>query len=327
MIRKLRFILAIPICLARTDIGLSADGVDSHLRLEILKGWAELEKLDKARPAIDAVWERQELEGPKKGSKSGISRYRRSGEAMKISSETGKVDEVVRNSRYIFVVARESDTQPWAMRFIELDLGSDKSIQLQSATYQPRYVSPASAILLGSFVRQQRTPSSLQNDPKFQITSIERMRDGLIKVNYQYELLFGEFECDPATKYLIRRGRSLEKIPSVQYDMTYEREVGPVGGDGQISVQRLLLEIRASDVLWLKDETTYSYPDVSKSGELDEERFRLTAYGLPEPEGIVWEKPRRWLPYWLAGAGALIVILSTLLIWKLRRARPQVKQP
>ncbi len=328
---NIRLMLAAVACFALPDMKLRADVIDPEIKRDILAGWAELERHDNSRTAIDAHWERHELEGPNKGNKSGMTRYRRNGEAARISSVSEKTDDVVRNSKYIFSVTREPDTHPWTMRFVELDLASNNAKELQDAAFLTQTVAPTSAVLLGSFVVQQRKPSSLSDDPKFKMTKIERLPDGLIKLHYQYDRLVGEFDCDPTANYVIRRGRSrhqfqTKKGSSQEYVMTHERHFGPVGADGRVSVERFVSEVVNNPGGRHKRETTYSYPDVRNTGELDEERFRLTAYGLPEPEGIVWEKPRRWLPYWLAGAGVLIILVTTWWLRKKRRARPGEKQ-
>jgi hypothetical protein len=49
---------------------------------------------------------------------------------------------------------------------------------------------------------------------------------------------------------------------------------------------------------------------------LPDEEFTLSAFGLPEPVGVVWPKPTRW---WLwISASAIGAALLTVLFWKLR---------
>jgi hypothetical protein len=53
-------------------------------------------------------------------------------------------------------------------------------------------------------------------------------------------------------------------------------------------------------------------------GKLNEADFRLTAFGMPEPEGVVWEKP--FPRYWyFVGAAALFGILALLIRYFGRR--------
>jgi hypothetical protein len=158
----------------------------------------------------------------------------------------------------VFVVARETDSQPWTLRFVELDPLGENAKRLQAQTFLPRYVAPTSAILLGTAIEQQRMPSSLINDAKFQIAKIERLTDGEVRVHYQLGSLIGELDCDPTANYLIKRGRSRQNGKRLNTEMTFERHlIAPVPG-AKPRVDRLVLEI--TDVPGGKrtDETHYS---------------------------------------------------------------------
>jgi hypothetical protein len=64
----------------------------------------------------------------------------------------------------------------------------------------------------------------------------------------------------------------------------------------------------------LEQETRYTY----KIDSVPSSRFRLSHYGLPEPEGVVWEKPTpRWV--WFATAAGVLLILSILFRWLQKR--------
>jgi hypothetical protein len=303
-----RLVMVALICIGPQGSQLRADSIDSQLQREILAGWAELEKGDNAQTAIDLSVTREELEGPRKGKQSGMYRYRCNGQARRITSEAGKIDEAVRNSQYLFVVTRESDAIPWRLRFIETDLQSVNAQELQAATFAADLIAPTSAVLLGS--ARQLLPSSLVGDPKFKMTKVQHLPSGLVKVYYQYELINGEFDCDPAAHYMIRAGRSSEKGPTLEYTMTHQRQIRPGAGSGQVVAERLAVEVVGNPVRLgghSKVETNYSYPDVRKTKDLDEERFRLTAYGLPEPAGVQW--PKRTSRWWWIAAGAVTALL------------------
>ncbi len=301
------------------SIGRCAEKTNTALQEKIFAGWTELEKNDHAIAAINVVAERSELLGPNKGNnRATTSHYRRRDKTARITSESGRFDEIVLNSNYVFMVARESENQPWSMKFVELDLASEQARKLQENTFLPRIVAPTSAVLLGPFGKQQKKLSSLAEDIKFKIIECTKLQDGLVRIDYQHDLIVGELDCDPASHFVIKRGQSRQKDSSLEYTMSHERHFGQTGLDGRFNVEQLIYEVADHTGSRHKVKTSYSYPDVRKTGELDEERFRLTAYGLPEPEGVVWKKPRRWLPYWLAGGGLLIILLTT---WWLRRAR------
>ncbi len=44
--------------------------------------------------------------------------------------------------------------------------------------------------------------------------------------------------------------------------------------------------------------------------DVPEKEFSLSAYGLPEPEGVVWEKPATPLYVWLLSAAAILAVLA-----------------
>ena len=209
IIRPLPIMLMI---LALPSVGLHADTIDSKLRQDIFGGWAELEIMDGARTAIDATILRQVLEGPKKGSETFMFQYRRNGNTARLSGGSEDRNEIVLNSQYLFYVGREAPFQPWTLRLVELDLASNTARKFQESGFDPLIVAPTSVLPLGSFLSQQRKPSSLADDPKFKLTKTERLPDGLVKVHYRYDhanyKLSGEFDCDPATHFVIRSGRS-----------------------------------------------------------------------------------------------------------------------
>jgi hypothetical protein len=323
-----RLLLVAFVCVGSARIGFGAESVDQELLRKIHQGWLELEQLDTARPAIDLDWSRHELDGPKKGStKSGSSYLRRSAMGAKVSNQSGRTDEAVVNSKCMFIVSRDSDTQPWTLKDVELDLLSEKTKLLQENVFLVRITLPTSFVFVGPFAKEQRSPKSLVSDPKFTVTATTPLTDGLVRIRYQYEGIAGELDCDPARHYMIRRGRATEKNPAVQYDLSHERQLGSPELNGEVIVSRLEYEVTSNRGAHFRDVTNYSYPDQSKTGELGDERFRLSAYGLPEPEGVVWDTPRRWLPYWLAGAGVLIVLVTTWLLRRARWARPVEARP
>ncbi|HMO83453.1 MAG TPA: hypothetical protein PKC18_00890 [Lacipirellulaceae bacterium] len=53
---------------------------------------------------------------------------------------------------------------------------------------------------------------------------------------------------------------------------------------------------------------------------LSEADFTLSAFGLPEPFGITWERPTPWWLYALISAGVLFVVAVLVSIWKRRLA-------
>jgi hypothetical protein len=53
-------------------------------------------------------------------------------------------------------------------------------------------------------------------------------------------------------------------------------------------------------------------------GKLDESEFTLSAFGLPEPVGVEWERPVRWY-LWLMLAGVVCLVAGGVFYWISRR--------
>lgn len=303
-----------------------ADVNDLQLKREILAGWAELERIDNALLAIDGTWTSVETGGTTEKKRVGKGRFRRFGELMKVAGEIeqGRVEDIVINSKYLFFVIRDSTTDPWRLRYASSDLSGANEVK--EKWFSHKVVAPSAVVILGSPITQQLKPSSLANDPHFKITKVDRLPDGMVALHYTHAFVEGELICDPSLNYLIRRGQSFSKDQARERRMTFERQLGPADADGRVHVVHLSSTVTDTPGTKRSYERTYSYPDVSKTDELDPEQYRLTHYGLPEPEGVVWEKPRRWLPYWIAGIGAVIIILTTLII-RYRRRSPLPEKP
>ncbi len=52
-----------------------------------------------------------------------------------------------------------------------------------------------------------------------------------------------------------------------------------------------------------------------------DEEFRLSHYGLPEPNGVVWPRPTPWY-LWIIGAGVVCLIASAYLWKRVARRAP-----
>ena len=60
-----------------------------------------------------------------------------------------------------------------------------------------------------------------------------------------------------------------------------------------------------------------------KPGSPENSEFTLTAFGLPEPFGVTWDRPTPWWLYALNSAGVLFVVAVIVSFWKRRLAARQ----
>lgn len=65
-------------------------------------------------------------------------------------------------------------------------------------------------------------------------------------------------------------------------------------------------------------ESRLTYPT-----NIPEERFTLSAYGFPEPEGVAWERRTPAYVWLLASAGLLAVLATVFTVLKRRASRPR----
>ncbi|HMP04644.1 MAG TPA: hypothetical protein PKC45_19320 [Gemmatales bacterium] len=72
------------------------------------------------------------------------------------------------------------------------------------------------------------------------------------------------------------------------------------------------------DIRSATSECTYSYegPVLGKAPT----DFTLSAFGLPEPYGVEWDRPTPWWLYALISAGVLFIVTVIVSFWKRRLA-------
>jgi hypothetical protein len=66
-------------------------------------------------------------------------------------------------------------------------------------------------------------------------------------------------------------------------------------------------------------EVVYEY-DFHESANVPDDEFTLSAFGLPEPQGVVWEKPSRWY-LWFFGFAVLFLAGGAALFRRVQRRR------
>lgn len=71
--------------------------------------------------------------------------------------------------------------------------------------------------------------------------------------------------------------------------------------------------------IWGKE--IHAFSNVKYNGNVPDEEFHLSFYGLPEPRGVIWRMPTPWYLWFIAG-GALLVGLGVILGRRLARGKP-----
>lgn len=103
--------------------------------------------------------------------------------------------------------------------------------------------------------------------------------------------------------------------------MVFEYEDGPDGFP--ILTRCVERDITREEGKDYESETVYVYKLSEASKQADDSEFSLSAFGLPEPEGVYWKRPRRYL--WLIGVAVALGALALILGMAARRTKPSSK--
>jgi hypothetical protein len=292
---------------------------------KVLSGWKQLEAMDLKIQAIDYATKQINAGGRNPGNVSISGKYRTfEGDALVSGTkDTGRTEDVIVNSKYISLISRDSNNPSWNLRLVELDPQNIHTIK--KSAFSKTATLPSSSLPLGAMPDQNLTPTEISGDSHFKMTKIETLSDSMILIHFQYKLLTGELICDSSANYLAVRGKSQIKDARSKLDFHFERQYQKNNAlDSEYpQVRQLIFESKTEpDNESVSVETNYSYPAFNKS-ELFKERFRLSFYGIPEPENIFWEKNGNFIPYYIAISGLIIVLLTT---WLLRKMRSPIQE-
>ena len=135
----------------------------------------------------------------------------------------------------------------------------------------------------------------------------------------------GRLWLDPANRFCIVRSDCtfvLHSATDYRVKVPFRLEgVHSYAANGTIA-QRVLKLYRPSAGDPKEDGiSTHTYTLSSESYPASD--FTLTAFGLPEPFGIEWERPTPWWLYALFSAGVLFVVAVIVSFWKRRLAARQ----
>lgn len=225
----------------------------------------------------------------------------------------GRVEGV--NEKYAFTLRRESAKRGWAL--VELKTGDGE--RTWSDTRQKILQGITEGRDSALRIWHLRLPVLLK-DSAFRIVAVSVEHRGgvdLARVQFQYPkgqenpkdgvvpLHGGWFLLDPQHYWIVREYEVYSMSPDVY---TYRRRI-----DIKESTTGFPLVTRVSGVSRGTDgkdvwETTTEIDGIDLEPEvLPDTAFTLSAFGLPEPVGVVWDQPSRYsLWFALGGAAALV---------------------
>jgi hypothetical protein len=221
-----------------------------------------------------------------------------------------------RNSRYGFELTRPGGPTEWRLKDVHL---------ADSASPSPRHPEVESLARGTVFVRPYAMTSSTLTDmfnaPSFRLLGCgPSPRDpALVRVQFEENpppvgkkppmRLSGWCDLDPRTGWSIRGSdvTSSDRVltKTVRTDIT-----SAVEGDGLVRVdeERHEVKVMKGDTLLAHRAQLTTYK-IWVDRDVPEREFTLTAYGLPEPVGITWEKPTSRYVWFLVAAGGFAVLM------------------
>ena len=227
-------------------------------------------------------------------------------------------DTVVgRNPLYAFRLRRKSRDAAWGLEYHESQKGETKPLSHFAET----------ALTLGPRVALQPLPNLIGGNSICLLT-LEPHTSGIhpheygltFEVQQPFGKIWAKAILDANRHWLVVRGtfefrnRDGKVIITGSTTSTYTNDL-----------ELPLLKERVTDYTELYSNhpaTKYSLKEIfdrriPKVPPKDHE-FTLTAFGLPEPYGVTWERPTPWWLYAGIAAGVLLVLLFLLGLWKRR---------
>lgn len=245
--------------------------------------------------------------------------------------EGGKgVDQQVHgmNPKYSFRLIRPDASRDWLLD--SLKQPSDLGIAFANQTVREEVFAAVGAHFHVGLMPLVK----LVADPSFVVKRVEAVpRDGqeMVRIEFGFQprmeegryhgLSGGWLILDPAHDWYIRECETNQTYPDGSASDHHEFLVQPdrkahplLKGVGFRS------EMKGQKLTGTRDNT--GEYELTIDPDVPDTEFTLTAFGLPEPAGVTWERrPRTWR--WLVGAGVGAFVVSMFLFWaRARRHRP-----
>lgn len=213
------------------------------------------------------------------------------------------------NSKYMFYVTRDPGTQaPWKL----LNVGTEPFDRI-GELLQIMFFSPSSAFLPASSSNLHLSPEDALRSNDLKLWPKPNVAD---TAEFTYKDRRGELQLDPSNHYAIT------KLSSFPVDHSSNTGTFAFERDYQNGLaRRMRTEINRPNQPVKLHSYEFEYVPGRKPNSLPESRFSLSHYGLPEPEGVVWDKPKKHLVFWLAGGGILLIVFAALVMRRLRHAK------
>ncbi|HMP01220.1 MAG TPA: hypothetical protein PKD86_15985 [Gemmatales bacterium] len=230
------------------------------------------------------------------------------------------------NHKYYFHINRDRKTGFW------------KLTQWQPReTAEPIATNPISGIPLChnvAHVYDGVYVHDMLNESAFSVDNLRLIHEGdteIVAVSFhrmvpagRYKMASCSLELVPSEAWRIRRS-VIYMDTHAPHTLTTTRTIqrsaaGVICPLGQSEVLEAVRPIR-NGIHIVSSECRITLLEATRSQNI--EPFTLSAFGLPEPYGIEWDRPTPWWLYALISAGVLFVVMLLLSLWKRRLAARQ----
>ncbi|HKB02317.1 MAG TPA: hypothetical protein VKD90_08860, partial [Gemmataceae bacterium] len=228
------------------------------------------------------------------------------------------------NPKYAFQIKRTVGDKDWVID--QIDLGGDGS-QLPLGLRMPQR--EAAEFTVCNHFRiwdRQLTLERLFEKPNLKLTKTERITmDGTDMVRIEFDcphpperrkepgfsaVQGGHLVLDPSHYWCIREYsvRTDDSVSKRHYSVRFEYSDGRDRFPVLRAVKADQIGYRPDGQEWFRSESEQRFELRQSEDEYDDHEFTLSAYGLPEPHGVTWER-RTPLYVWLLTAAAGCAVL------------------
>jgi hypothetical protein len=225
------------------------------------------------------------------------------------------------NSMYGFTLGRKAPDAPWVLK--DLAMGDNRHNRTGWEAYDQ-------AAVLGWTTVDNVRLADLVREPNFRVTGAKAIeRDGaeLIQIDFDnthvpaaplYILIqSGMLLLDPDRFWMLRGFDVRDRSAQGEHSSKGEYEVR--SSSTKAPIPKRLVQVSKGLMKGGRVMTITKEYDLSEvTTPPGEEEFTLSAFGLPEPQGVIWQKPSRWY-LWFIGVGVACLVIGAYLWHRLHR--------
>lgn len=289
----------------------SSDELIARFKAEARSAWQRIERYDDSIGAVQVRKEKWTLRDGERTQKlvgKGVLRRKPGLFVFETAHASDVIDTAFgRNSEYAFTVEKKPANGQWLLS--ELYKRGQHGYTAAHADLAP-YANPNSYSHLGLMERL----STALDDKRFIIEKAEPVGNGVVKLYFrtalsiagQEILLNGWMDLDPGNYWSLVASEFESSTGAInRITLVYS----PVQEPGQFRPCKSWESIILTKDGKVEAREQVSFEPLGDSMRVTDDMFRLTHYGLPEPDGVKWEKSTPPL-VWLALTGVVCAVVG-----------------